>query len=134
MNKKFFNKQNIVRMCLLLAVPGFIVIAAYLYRYSMVFSCPIKTYFHVLCPGCGMTRALAALFRLRFFQSVLFNPAAILLIAAGVCFYIEQVFLLFGKRIAILPRSKNVYIIVASIFIVYCVLRNIPAFAGISIA
>jgi hypothetical protein len=41
--------------------------------------CPIHYYFHVLCPGCGTTRALAALLHGRPTEALRFNALTTLL-------------------------------------------------------
>ncbi|OJV43824.1 MAG: hypothetical protein BGO25_11765 [Acidobacteriales bacterium 59-55] len=77
-----------IRAAAPLAAIGFI--AAMLLRfppalYSFYPQCPIYQYFHIECPGCGTTRALAALLhgnvlealRLNAFTTLLMPPAAI---------------------------------------------------------
>src|SRR5690242_21682509 len=41
--------------------------------------CPVWHYFHVLCPGCGATRALAALTHARFADAFHYNPLVVVL-------------------------------------------------------
>jgi Protein of unknown function (DUF2752) len=53
--------------------------AAMLWRFpptasSFYPSCPVYTMLHLYCPGCGGTRALAALLQGQFAQAVHFNP------------------------------------------------------------
>jgi drug/metabolite transporter (DMT)-like permease len=49
-------------------------------QYSFYPQCPIHTYLHLLCPGCGATRALAALLHGRVAAAFHFNA----LLIAGV--------------------------------------------------
>lgn len=37
-------------------------------------ACPVAKYLHLLCPGCGATRALAALLRGRLRDAIGYNP------------------------------------------------------------
>ncbi|MBR2590562.1 MAG: DUF2752 domain-containing protein [Clostridia bacterium] len=134
MKQRLFYKQNVFRLCILLAVPAAVAAGAYGLRYVLLLPCPVKAHWHILCPGCGLTRAFAALLEMQIIKSVLLNPAALLLSAAGICLYIEQIGMFFGKRIKILPRGVKIYIILAAVFLLYCILRNIPAFSSISIA
>jgi hypothetical protein len=48
-------------------------------RYSFYPRCPIHTYLHLLCPGCGTTRALAALLHGRLREA--FHLNALLIVA-----------------------------------------------------
>lgn len=41
--------------------------------------CPVWHYFHVLCPGCGATRSLAALTHARFAEAFHYNPLVVVL-------------------------------------------------------
>ena len=59
--------------------------------------CPIKKIFHVYCPGCGGSRALAALLHLQVRQSLYYNPSILLLVFCAALF--ADAFLL-EKRIA----------------------------------
>jgi len=65
-----------------LALPS---IAALLLRfppeqYSFYPRCPIYTYLHLQCPGCGTTRALAALLHGHFAEALHLNPLTVLLL------------------------------------------------------
>ena len=60
-------------------------------RYAVYPPCPVYAFFHVLCPGCGLTRALAALLGGRIQEAFHFNPLAIvcmpfLLLFLGKCY------------------------------------------------
>lgn len=48
-------------------------------RYGFYPRCPINHYFQVLCPGCGSTRALAALLHGDFAEALRLNALATLL-------------------------------------------------------
>jgi hypothetical protein len=49
-------------------------------QYSFYPQCPIHYYFGILCPGCGTTRALAALLHGRIAEAMHFNPLTTLLL------------------------------------------------------
>jgi hypothetical protein len=53
--------------------------------------CPIHEYFGILCPGCGATRALAALLHAQFLEAIRLNALIMLLLpflaAMGVVSY-----------------------------------------------
>ena len=48
-------------------------------QYGFYPRCPINQYFHVLCPGCGSTRALAALMHGSFAEAFRLNALTTLL-------------------------------------------------------
>ncbi len=53
------------------------VLAAIIIYLTLQMKCPIKYYFHIDCPTCGMTRAMFALFRGDFAAYIHFNPMAL---------------------------------------------------------
>ena len=60
-------------------------------RYSFYPQCPIHEYLHLQCPGCGATRALAALLRGHFTEAMRANALITLLLpfaaAYGIVLY-----------------------------------------------
>jgi hypothetical protein len=49
-------------------------------QHSFYPSCPVYRYLHVYCPGCGSTRALAALLHGRFLDAAHYNPLFVALL------------------------------------------------------
>ena len=49
-------------------------------EYSIYPSCLFHRYLHVYCPGCGATRALAALLHGRFTEAIHYNPLFVALL------------------------------------------------------
>ena len=61
-------------------------------RYSFYPGCPVYRYLHLYCPGCGATRALAALLHGRVAEAMHYNPLFVmllplLLLLAGVMYW-----------------------------------------------
>ena len=52
--------------------------------------CPIHQYFGIFCPGCGATRALAALLHGRFTDALRLNAFFVLLLPALLCGALES--------------------------------------------
>jgi hypothetical protein len=49
-------------------------------RYSFYPACPVYRYLHLYCPGCGSTRALAALLHGRIMEAMHYNPFFVALV------------------------------------------------------
>ncbi|MBE6819099.1 MAG: DUF2752 domain-containing protein [Ruminococcaceae bacterium] len=134
MENEGVRKVKILRLCALLAVPAAIAAAVWLLLHIAPYRCPFRTHLGVLCFGCGLTRAFGALFSGQVLKSVRYNPLAIVLLITGILYYIEQWLHLFGKKVTLLPKNKWLWISVAALYVIYCIIRNIPAFAFLSIA
>lgn len=79
--------------------------------------CPILRVFGVPCPGCGMTRACAALLRLDFRAAAAYHPLVFVLIS-GLLYFIFRELLPFSL-------SRKMEIILLAVFVlallaVYC--------------
>ncbi len=66
--------------------------AAILYKFSpeqyhFYPQCPIFRYLHVYCPGCGATRALAALLHLRIAEALHYNALVVLLVPVLLAYF-----------------------------------------------
>jgi Protein of unknown function (DUF2752) len=48
-------------------------------QYHFYPQCPVFQYLHIYCPGCGATRALAALLHLRIAEALHYNALVVLL-------------------------------------------------------
>ena len=59
-------------------------------RASFYPACPFHQYLGILCPGCGATRALAALLRGRVMEALRLNPLFVLLLPIALAGAIES--------------------------------------------
>ncbi|NYF91196.1 DUF2752 domain-containing protein [Tunturiibacter empetritectus] len=89
--------------------------------------CPIYEAFHLKCPGCGATRALAALLRGRFGEAMHLNALVTLLlpVAAAYGFYWYVRFVRRGVYRGLVVSQEAVYVALAAASI-FTVLRNLP--------
>jgi len=55
-------------------------------QYSFYPQCPIHRYFHILCPGCGTTRAIAALLHGNIVAALQFNALTTLLLPVALAY------------------------------------------------
>jgi len=96
-------------------------------QYSFYPRCPLYEMFHLQCPGCGATRALAALLQGRIGEAMDFNALVTLLIpivaALGMRWYLSFVRCEANLWPRIPPAAIYVSLAAASIF---TVLRNLP--------
>jgi hypothetical protein len=96
-------------------------------QYSFYPHCPIYKLFHLQCPGCGATRALAALLRGHLVEALRFNALTAILspIAAVYCVLSYRHFL---QRRTIRwpqPRPSTIYAAFA-VTAAFAVIRNLP--------
>src|SRR5467141_3420786 len=56
-------------------------------RYDFYPLCPVFRYLHVYCPGCGATRALAALLHARVAEALHYNALAVLLVPVLLAYF-----------------------------------------------
>ena len=90
-------------------LPVFAAIIVYL---ALQIKCPIKYFFHINCPTCGMTRAMFALFRGDFAAYIHFNPMAL-------PFLLILLFGLHGRLFPINNKIKNAIVIIGTVCVVF---------------
>jgi Protein of unknown function (DUF2752) len=56
-------------------------------QYDFYPQCPVFRYLHVYCPGCGATRALAALLHLRIAEAVHYNALVVMLVPVLLAYF-----------------------------------------------
>ncbi len=91
-----------------------------IFRYLLT-HCPFREIFHVYCPGCGGTRAVFALIRLRLLTSFRMNPLPLLTILWLL------IFICAGKLAPKLRRKIRLrsLFVLGTVFVLYSVVRNI---------
>lgn len=80
------------------------------------------------CPACGNTRSILALIDGDVLRSLYFNMTPIFLILVIFCFYIENAYALFHKKIIVFPRNDKILYILTGFFILYYIARNFIPF------
>lgn len=95
-------------------------------QYSFYPQCPIHHYLHLDCPGCGTTRALAALLHAHVLAALHFNPLTTVLLpiafAYGAICYIR---LLRNQPIRLPQPSTRTLQAALAITIVFTIARNL---------
>jgi len=95
-------------------------------QYGFYPQCPIDRYLHLQCPGCGTTRAIAALLHGDFMEALRWNALTTLLLAPA-AFYAVRCYQRFLQRKPMaLPKlgSPVVYSAVA-LAMLFAVVRNL---------
>jgi hypothetical protein len=95
-------------------------------QYHFYPQCPIFRYLHVYCPGCGATRALAALLHLRMAEALHYNALVVLLVPVLLAYFAAAYWKARRDEIFIwpsVPASGLAALLVASA--AFGVLRNL---------
>jgi len=95
-------------------------------QYSFYPVCLIHQYFHFLCPGCGTTRALAALLHGQFIEALNLNALTTLLLPLLLLHFVFYNRHLLRTRMLIWPQiSAPVAVGLMTVTIAFTILRNI---------
>ena len=116
-----------------LAVSG---AAAYLIlRYVTLWPCPSFTLLQIYCPGCGSTRAVAALLHGDVLMALRQNLAIPVMLLLAVLYYLEFALKIWGVRFRFPLLHNKVFITALFVFwLIYAIIRNfVPAIAPIEV-
>lgn len=82
----------------------------------------------LLCPACGNTRSVAALFHGNILSSLGYNVTPLMLLTFASAFYLEIVAYAFKLKIHIIPRTYWFLTSILTILLLYYLLRNFLPF------
>ena len=121
MNKQ--KRSPVLRIVLLAALAAWIIISAYVPELPGL--CPVQRFLHLRCPGCGMSRALAALLRLDFAGALQYNLLAPLIL--GYLLYVCGSWWAARRRgeDGLLPKPEWLNVAFLVVFLVWFPVRNV---------
>lgn len=98
-------------------------------QYPFYPQCPIHQYLHLDCPGCGATRALAALLRGHLVEALRLNALTTLLLPIAT-FYATRSYIHLLRRhrspIPVPQPSHRTLQLACAITLAFTILRNLP--------
>ena len=127
------RRSRLATIALLTAPPAAILLAVTLLRhyppalYHFYPQCPIHQYLHLDCPGCGTTRALAALLQGHLLEALHLNALTTLLLPIAT-FYATRSYwnLLRAEPIHLPQPSTRTLQLACAITLAFTILRNLP--------
>lgn len=115
---------NVVLFIIAILITSF----TFLYIIKLIdFKCVFKEIFNVYCAGCGTTRMVESILKLDLYQAFRYNPLMFILFIILGIYMIYQIFV-YIKKGSILKINIKVLIIIASLLIIYMIIRNISVF------
>jgi hypothetical protein len=96
-------------------------------QYGFYPQCPIHELLHLQCPGCGATRAVAALLQGHFIEAMKFNALITLLLPFAAAYGIFSYYRLLQRKPLRWPEPSPAVIYAAfTVAAVFTVIRNLP--------
>ncbi len=111
----------------------FVIAVAYYLWYEITgfaIPCLIHSFFHVYCPGCGVTRMLLAIVSLNFYEAFRYNPLLFLLLPVAIMLFGNYLYTTYKNQTPLYQKLPNSFwITLIIILIIYGVMRNLPWFS-----
>lgn len=127
------SPSRLATIALLAALPAAIILATALLfylpptQYPFYPQCPIHEYLHLDCPGCGATRALAALLHGHLLEALRLNALTTLLIPIATFYATRSYLHLLRQHPIHLPQpSRRTLQLACAITLAFTILRNLP--------
>ena len=94
-------------------------------QYSFYPQCPIHHYFGILCPGCGTTRALAALLHGNLGEAFRLNALTMLLLPIAIGYAVTGYLRLLARRPGWLQPPRSAIYATLAAAVVFTLARNL---------
>ena len=125
-----FNFTVLIMAIITVVFRNFIVSHNELYILSLFSKCPSSLLFHIYCPICGGTRAIAALMRLNISEAIKCNAFVVFLIVIFIYYDISSLVAIIRGKDKVLNISKQMKIAVLLVLSVFFIVRNIALVLG----
>lgn len=90
--------------------------------------CPVFTWLHLYCPGCGGTRALAALLHGRLIEAMHWNAMVVLLLPFATFYFVASYWRAIRRADFQWPNVSSTSLALILVCLgIFTVLRNLPA-------
>jgi hypothetical protein len=94
-------------------------------RYNFYPQCPVFQYLHAYCPGCGATRALAALLHGRIAEALHYNALVVSLVPILLAYFAVAYWKARGDEVFVWPRVPAMALTALLVIsVAFGVLRN----------
>lgn len=94
-----FNSKLFIKDIKYYLIFGTLIIALLVVPETIVRTiCPIRIFFGIPCPGCGMTRAFGLLFQGKVVEATEMHPFWIIVVLAAIAFFIIRYFVTPGEK------------------------------------
>lgn len=88
--------------------------------------CIFRKITHLYCPGCGITRMLAAILTGDFYQALRYNPLICILLPLAIVYLVDYLINQARGRKSLLVRTPNwVWISMIVVLVIYGIMRNL---------
>jgi len=132
------DRDNLTRRQRIIRAASFWIIAALAFtllrilylRFNIGIPCPVYTITGLLCPGCGMFRAIGAILSGSLWQAIRYNALSVILLPILAIYCVrDTVRYIQARPPAPASRQEMVFAIGAvAVSVLYAALRNIPFF------
>lgn len=91
--------------------------------------CIFRKITHLYCPGCGITRMLAAILTGDFYQALRYNPLICILLPLVIVYLVDYLINQARGQKSLLVRTPNwVWILMIVVLVIYGIMRNLSWF------
>lgn len=91
--------------------------------------CIFRKITHLYCPGCGITRMLAAILTGDFYQALRYNPLICILLPLAIVYLVDYLINQARGRKSLLVRTPNwFWISMIVVLVIYGIMRNLSWF------
>lgn len=88
--------------------------------------CIFRKITHLYCPGCGITRMLAAILTGDFYQALRYNPLICILLPLVIVYLVDYLINQARGQKSLLVRTPNwVWILMIVVLVIYGIMRNL---------